>query len=415
MDPIHSNEYHKRLSLPEDATLEELDERYFEVVEYWTVQERAGVKDAKRELQRIYEAYGVLLKRHMKEQDVKKNSNESNITMQQIVTGQDRFTRSSMRDADLWVPPRPERARSLELQGGIDLDGMDLDEAQENDDNLGTVPGFSIREIDGDVKNAPDRAVIVHAVNCQGVWGYGIAKELKKMCPVAYEIYRAYCQQAKRPADIVGHCLLIPPQPSDYQRKRKLKLKGAKNSVHSDVTIPLPRRWIACLFTSIGYGKPNMKANNPGKDIPPNILSYTREALEDLRLRLEEFCPSNFNKKTRRETDDDRPGEIWSPKFNSGAFGVEWDATRELVVEEFDSFERGWVIVNKVNTEDYEPDHANQSEEDEGRVTRVERAVRQRRSHSKIEFEDLAEGLNDEPETDQHASLRDTLRKLDFQ
>jgi hypothetical protein len=140
-------------------------------------------------------------------------------------------------------------------------------------------------------------------------------------------------------------------------------LKSTHKTIVSTIILPKPRRWIACLFTSIGYGKPNMKINNPGKGAPSSILSFTRAALEELRTRLEDFGPSNFDKMTRRTTDDEKPGEIWSPKFNSGAFGVDWEDTEQILIKEFQTFERPWYLVNKIKSNDYEPQLENEGSE----------------------------------------------------
>ena len=173
-----------------------------------------------------------------------------------------------------------------------------------------------------------------------------------------------------------------------------------------------PRRWIACIYTSIGWGKPNMRINNPGKDSPANILKHTEMALKSLRSKLEEFGPSNCNKKTRRETDDEKPGEIWSPRFNSGAFDVDWNDTLDVLVKQFVDFERPWIIVERVSQEDHELDLASQSETEKRGVARVERAARHRRNPSNTVFEDRAKGKHTE---DGFTSLRNTLRELDFQ
>ncbi len=231
-------------------------------------------------------------------------------------------------------------------------------------------------------------------------------------CPAAYDLYRAQCQRADRPYNLIGTCLLIPPQPQDRQQDRRLKFKGVGGVKISEIPILKPRRWIACIYTSVGYGKPNMKINNPGKDSPANILKHTRTAIRSLRSNLEGFGPSNFNKMTRSETDDEKPGEIWSPKFNSGAFGVDWKETLKILEEEFFGFERPWIVVEKLSREDHDPDLSSQSETEERGVARVERAIRHRRSPSQTKFEDRAKEKNTEARFN---SLRNTLRELDFQ
>jgi hypothetical protein len=221
-----------------------------------------------------------------------------------------------------------------------------------------------------------------------------------------------HCQRATGPRTLIGTCLLIPPQPYDYERARTLKLKGIDNALLGEITIPKPRRWIACLFTSIGYGRPNKKTNNPGKDSPSLILQHTRLALEELRTRLEDYAISDPKKMkflgtTAKEAADEKPGEIWSSKFNSGAFGVDWEVTREVLVQEFDTFGSPWTLVQKIRSgedESLESPDANVMEDT------VSKHIRR---HSQIEFENRPSVKNGgSVECDR--PLRDALREMGF-
>ncbi len=129
--------------------------------------------------------------------------------------------------------------------------------------------------------------------------------------------------------------------------RRILDKSDSTSTLTPKATVFERRRWIACLFTSVGYGKPNMAANNPGRDSTERILKSTGHALEDLRTQLEDFGPSRFDQWTSWEMDDDKPGEVWSVKFNSGAFGVRWEETLEVLQAEFCNFERPWFVVEK--------------------------------------------------------------------
>ncbi|KAL1953134.1 hypothetical protein VTO42DRAFT_3569 [Malbranchea cinnamomea] len=107
-----------------------------------------------------------------------------------------------------------------------------------------------ITETEGDLFDVPDGAVLIHACNCQGSWGKGIAEAFKTTYPAAFRIYRAHCKEHLSPknqsqnqnpyqgtaaagnASIVtknaeftattrypeGTALIIPPQPEDYSR-----------------------------------------------------------------------------------------------------------------------------------------------------------------------------------------------------
>ena len=44
--------------------------------------------------------------------------------------------------------------------------------------------------------------VIIHQVNCQGVMGSGVAKQVKDRYPVVYEMYKAKCNEYKTFADM---------------------------------------------------------------------------------------------------------------------------------------------------------------------------------------------------------------------
>ncbi|OAL33226.1 hypothetical protein AYO20_07543 [Fonsecaea nubica] len=347
MDLNDHIEYYRILGLPKDASLEELDARYFELIEYWTTKE--GKKhnvESELELNFIDQTYKALLSKFLADGQELGQRGTRTYTMKDVSQGQDRIVRSCLDDGDMWSPPPEERSPSLELEDISDRLRRELSQ-QVLEKDLGIEPGFSISDLAGELHDAPDRAVIVHAVNCQGVWGYGVALYLKGLYPEAFRIYEAHCEVASRPYDLTGTCLLIPPQPLDYEQEIMIRLKGTDKTIPTGESIFRPRRWIACLFTSIGYGRRNMKTNNPGKDSKEKIINNTRMALEDLRVQLEAFGPSNLNPKTAWKTDGDKPGEIWSPKFNSGAFGVDWEDTRMLISEEFNGFERPWTVVEK--------------------------------------------------------------------
>lgn len=129
----------------------------------------------------------------------------------------------------------------------------------------------------------------------------------------------------EKPRHLAGECLLIPPQKEDYKQRKK------------------PRRWIACLFTSVGYGKKNARLNNPGKSEPGFIMYYTRAALEDFRVQYEEYvCAASSS-----DGGSDPPGEIWACKFNSGAFGVAWEDTKGVLEEEFHGFGASFTVVQR--------------------------------------------------------------------
>lgn len=65
-----------------------------------------------------------------------------------------------------------------------------------------------MKMIDGDLL-AVDRGFILHQVNCLGVMGAGLAKQIKLKFPSVFETYHAVCQQ-KDPASQLGSILVVP-------------------------------------------------------------------------------------------------------------------------------------------------------------------------------------------------------------
>jgi len=140
-----------------------------------------------------------------------------------------------------------------------------------------------IQERQGDLFNVmtldeyDENTVLLHACNCMGVWGSGIAVEFRRRFPDAEREYRQICQ---------------------------------KNTVHSlklDVYgkgIVLTGN-VGCLFTSRSYGK--------DKDDIASIVSATYDAVLDMDSRL------------------DRKVKVHSPKINAGLFGVPWQETKDVL------------------------------------------------------------------------------------
>ncbi len=93
----------------------------------------------------------------------------------------------------------------------------------------------------------------------------------------------------------MGTTLLIPPPKATAQQR----------------TINTPH-YIACLFTSLDYGK----KVSPAKE----ILNNTGKALEDLARQVAE----------RRELGEEL-GTCYAVRINSGKFGVEWQKTKAVL------------------------------------------------------------------------------------
>ena len=50
--------------------------------------------------------------------------------------------------------------------------------------------------------------IICHQVNCRGVMGAGIAKQIKEECYYAYEVYNEFCKTFE-PEKLLGKCLIV--------------------------------------------------------------------------------------------------------------------------------------------------------------------------------------------------------------
>ncbi|PYI07164.1 hypothetical protein BO78DRAFT_469442 [Aspergillus sclerotiicarbonarius CBS 121057] len=166
-----------------------------------------------------------------------------------------------------------------------------------------------VSEIQGNIFDAPDGAGLIHACNCRGSWGKGIAKAFRERYPAAYEIYRSHCRKCSSgprynyvPADggtrkiraPEGTALIIPPQKKDYEA-------GSSK-----------RHWIICLFTSRGFGR---------KVSPEDIiLKNTELAVADMQKQLGQL-----------EGGEVDVSELWSCQFNSGLFGVEWAHSKDIL------------------------------------------------------------------------------------
>ncbi len=134
-----------------------------------------------------------------------------------------------------------------------------------------------ITTVKGDLFTAPKGSMLIHAVNCKGVWGSGIAKQFAKRFPDVYEVYHQTC--VEKGDGLLGTCLLI--------------------ETHGYT--------IACLFTSKNYGQ--------DVDKPVKILESTKLAISDLI----------------KQNKDHKP--LHSCKINSGLFKVPWNETKAILKE----------------------------------------------------------------------------------
>lgn len=124
--------------------------------------------------------------------------------------------------------------------------------------------------------DAPEGSVLVHAVNCQGVWGSGIAAEFHKRFPKSFETYEKTCLNTG--SDVLGKALCT-----------------AEGNF-----------WVASLFTSYDYGQ--------YVDSPEDIIKSTAKAIEFFT----KLVPEKLN--------------VYSNQFNSNRFRVPWVQTESVLL-----------------------------------------------------------------------------------
>ncbi len=150
----------------------------------------------------------------------------------------------------------------------------------------------TILNVKGSLFDAPPGSMLIHAVSTKSVWGSGIAKQFKARFPESFEFYTELCREEG--SDLIGIAMECPEE-NGYT--------------------------VVNLVTSIDYG-----AN---KDPKEKILANTRCALRGLFLPEEKFN-----------------GEFHSCKFNSGLFGVPWEDTEKILIEELDKagYTKPWTV-----------------------------------------------------------------------
>ncbi|KAI5793298.1 hypothetical protein EDC01DRAFT_655817 [Geopyxis carbonaria] len=163
--------------------------------------------------------------------------------------------------------------------------------------------------IPGDLFAAPANSVLIRACNALGSWRSGVALAFRSHYPQAHTVYVSHCaRRSSNPSDLSGTALLIPPQPGDT-------VKGP--------------HWVACLFTSVGYGR--------SVDPPEVVVRNTEAALRDLEAQVAALEAGEVEGGMV-------PGEWHAAKINSVRFKVPWERTaallegvgRRMVVYEFD-------------------------------------------------------------------------------
>lgn len=124
--------------------------------------------------------------------------------------------------------------------------------------------------------DAPATALKVHACNCKGVWGSGIAKEFKLRYPDSFLWYEKICKEERE--NLLGTAIILPNN-------------------------------IGCLFTSVGFGETKSKESI--------ILLSTFNAIVSLLKQAKVLAYR----------------EIHSNEFNSGLFKIPWHKSEKILKE----------------------------------------------------------------------------------
>lgn len=230
---------------------------------------------------------------------------------QNLRGGTKRKTEESKQEASSQTTPgtnkRQKTSQATEQQSTLTSTGA----LQKTSSMAKPAETLSIEEAEGDIFDAPRNCLIIHACNCQGSWGAGIAKAFHDRYPKAYSEHVDHCREYGN--DLLDSAQLIPP-------------------VDAKADDSAGKHFVGCLFTSRYYGRK--------KDKPARILSATKPAMEDLLRQVREW--------DEKASDGDRIGEVRICKINSGLFAVPWKKTRE-VLESIDVSESEVKVVKVVS------------------------------------------------------------------
>jgi ADP-ribose 1''-phosphate phosphatase len=175
---------------------------------------------------------------------------------------------------------------------------------------------LQITESTGDIFDAPANTLIIHACNCDGSWGAGIAAVFKKNYPQAFEVHKDHCDEYG--TELIESAQLIPPV--DYFEA------GDENEETPDSALQFnipsksktkAKHFVGCLFTSRHYGR--------RKDSPKQILAATAPAMVDLLRKVNAW---NAGTEEREKIQ-----EVRICKINSGLFAVPWAKTKGVLSE----------------------------------------------------------------------------------
>lgn len=143
--------------------------------------------------------------------------------------------------------------------------------------------------------------IIVHQVNCKGVMGAGLARQIKIQNPLLYEAYRTACLEANT-AQLLGTALIIPIDKDRYRHN-------------------WDQQCIANCFAQDGYGRNKVQTNY--------------EALRSALAQVREYALSIK-----------RDATIAIPyKIGCGLAGGNWEIVFDIIKEVFSDCEHTNVTI----------------------------------------------------------------------
>ncbi|KAK4544418.1 hypothetical protein LTR36_004309 [Oleoguttula mirabilis] len=194
----------------------------------------------------------------------------------------------------------PQHCPNRRIKGDTPIPDCEQALSPASTDNSSTTATLQIEEAIGDIFAAPPNTLLIHACNCEGSWGAGIAQAFRDHYPAAYDTYAAHCDEHAAD-ELFGRALLIPPSKAD---------DGASE------------HFVGCLFTSRSMGRK--------KDSPSRILGATGPAMEDL-LELVRECNGRSRAESDGEGEGRKVGEVRMCQINSRLFNVPWKKTKAVL------------------------------------------------------------------------------------
>jgi len=96
-----------------------------------------------------------------------------------------------------------------------------------------------IKIVCGNILNA-DEDIIGHQVNCKGVMGAGLTKQIRNTYPHVYDDYKTLCENTKNKSSLLGHVQCVKINKDEIFGKIIANIfaqeKYGRNSVHTNYT-----------------------------------------------------------------------------------------------------------------------------------------------------------------------------------